>query len=157
MSLNPKQQRFVEEYLVDLNAKQAAIRAGYSEKTAEVQGCRLLRNAQVTAEIAKRQAERAERIEVDADWVLARLVTVTERCMQSAPVLDRSGEQVYVETPEGEVVPAFTFDAKGANGALGLIGRHLGMFNDKLTVDFTHADRVEAARRRALSKKEKAE
>jgi phage terminase small subunit len=56
--LTPKQARFVEEYLVDLNAKQAAIRAGYSPKTAEVQGCRLLRNVQVAAAIQRAQAER---------------------------------------------------------------------------------------------------
>jgi hypothetical protein len=58
--LTPKQARFVEEYLVDLNAKQAAIRAGYSPKTAEVQGCRLLRNVQVAAAIQRAQAERCE-------------------------------------------------------------------------------------------------
>ena len=52
--LTPKQQQFVEEYLVDLNATQAAIRAGYSAKTAEFQASRLLRNAKVQAAIAER-------------------------------------------------------------------------------------------------------
>ena len=60
-SLTPRQERFVAEYLIDLNATQAAIRAGYSAKTAEVQGPRLLGNVRVAAAIADGQAKRAER------------------------------------------------------------------------------------------------
>lgn len=71
--LTDQQQRFVEQYLLDLNAKQAAIRSGYSEKTAEQQGSRLLSNVKVKIAIAAGQAERTERTKVDADWVLARL------------------------------------------------------------------------------------
>lgn len=68
--LTAKQQRFVEEYLLDLNGKQAAIRAGYSRKTAEVQASRLLSNAKVAAAIAAAQAARSERTEITADMVL---------------------------------------------------------------------------------------
>lgn len=71
--LTAKQAAFVREYLLDLNATQAAIRAGYSAKTAEQQGPRLLGNVGVAAEIMKAQAYRAERTQVDADWVLRRL------------------------------------------------------------------------------------
>lgn len=71
--LTPKQRRFVEEYLVDLNATQASIRAGYSAKTAEQQGPRLLGNVGVAAAIAAAQAERSKRTQIDADWVLTRL------------------------------------------------------------------------------------
>jgi phage terminase small subunit len=71
--LTPKQARFVAEYLIDLNATQAAIRAGYSAKTAEQQGPRLLGNVGVQSAIAEAQQARAERLEVDADWVLTRL------------------------------------------------------------------------------------
>ena len=53
-SLNVKQKRFVEEYLIDLNATQAAIRAGYSEKTAQLTGFRAIRNDKIQAEIQKR-------------------------------------------------------------------------------------------------------
>ncbi|MBS8227112.1 terminase small subunit [Vannielia litorea] len=73
MALTPKQQRFVEEYLVDLNATQAAIRAGYSPKTAEQQGSRLLGNAKVAAAVSEAQAARSERTEITSDWVLTRL------------------------------------------------------------------------------------
>ena len=73
MSLNAKQQRFVEEYILDLNATQAAIRAGYSPKTAEVTGCKLLRNAKVAAAIQ----EGIDRVPIDdalatTEWIAKR-------------------------------------------------------------------------------------
>lgn len=71
--MTPKQARFVDEYLIDLNATRAAIRAGYSVKTAEVQGSRLLRDAKVQAAISARQAQRSERTEITQDRVLEEL------------------------------------------------------------------------------------
>lgn len=71
--MTPKQQRFVEEYLVDLNATQAAIRSGYSPNTAQEQGARLLSKAMVADAVRKAQADRTERTEINADWVLSRL------------------------------------------------------------------------------------
>lgn len=68
--LGPRQERFVEEYLVDVNATQAAIRAGYSPRTAEAQGSRLLSNVKVQRVIAARMAERSKRTEIAADRVL---------------------------------------------------------------------------------------
>jgi phage terminase small subunit len=73
MSLTPKQQRFVEEYLIDLNATQAAIRAGYSAKTAQEQASRLLSNAMVSQAVSEAQARRSERTGIDAAWLLTRL------------------------------------------------------------------------------------
>src|SRR5688572_19699107 len=71
--LTPKQQLFVSEYLVDLNGKQAAIRAGYSPKTAEVQASRLLSLAKVKAAVSAAQGERSERTEITQDMVLQEL------------------------------------------------------------------------------------
>lgn len=71
--MTPKQQRFVEEYLIDLNATQAAIRAGYSAKTAQEQGSRLLSNVMVSEAIAAAKAERSEKTGIDAAWLLKRL------------------------------------------------------------------------------------
>lgn len=71
--MNAKQRRFIEEYLLDSNATKAAIRAGYSPKTANEQGARLLANASVAAELAKAQAERSERTAITADNVLKEL------------------------------------------------------------------------------------
>lgn len=74
--LNPKQAKFVKEYLIDLNAKQAAIRAGYSEKTAEVQGCRLLRNVQVKAAIGKASAKMAQKLEITHERIMEELALI---------------------------------------------------------------------------------
>lgn len=68
--LTPKQERFVEEYLIDLNATQAAIRAGYSVKTAEDIGRQLLRKTPVAAAITSQRAKVSERAEINAAWVL---------------------------------------------------------------------------------------
>jgi phage terminase small subunit len=70
--LNEKQMRFVDEYLIDLNGKQAAIRCGYSEKTAEVQASRLLSNVKVAEYIDIRMNERSKRTEITQDMVLER-------------------------------------------------------------------------------------
>lgn len=73
--LSARQAAFVAEYLVDLNATQAAIRAGYSAKTAQEQSSRLLSNVIVEAAIAKAQAKRAEKTGINAEWVLTRLAS----------------------------------------------------------------------------------
>lgn len=73
MALTAKQQRFVAEYLIDLNQTQAAIRAGYSEKTAAEQASRLLTNVKVAEAIQAEMKARSERTQIDADWVLKRL------------------------------------------------------------------------------------
>lgn len=132
MALTAKQQTFVEEYLVDLNATQAAIRAGYSEKTANEQGARLLANVSVAAEIKSGMLKRSERTEVTQDYVLRSIFETVERCKQAYPVLDRKGEPQLCETPSGELVPAYTFNAAGVLKGAELLGRHLGIFDDKL-------------------------
>jgi len=76
--MTPKKRRFAEEYLLDLNATAAARRAGYSAHTAEQQGPRLLGDVGVQAAIAEAQAKRAERTQIDADWVLKRLAAMAD-------------------------------------------------------------------------------
>lgn len=71
--LNDKQLRFVYEYLKDSNGKQAAIRAGYSKKSAEVQASRLLSNAKVKAAVAEGQKFISEKTETEAEYVRRRL------------------------------------------------------------------------------------
>ena len=70
--LKPKQRKFVEEYLTDLNATQAAIRAGYSAKTANEQAARMLAKVSVQAAVAESQAKLAERTEITQEMVLRR-------------------------------------------------------------------------------------
>lgn len=76
--LTAKQSLFVKEYLIDLNATQAAIRAGYSKKTAGQIGDENLRKPQIAAAIEKAKAERSERTQIDADWLLTRLADEAE-------------------------------------------------------------------------------
>jgi phage terminase small subunit len=76
MALTPQKARFVQEYLVDLNATQAALRAGYSPKTAYSQGARLLKDVEVAKAIAAAQGERAERAKKSADDVIAELEAI---------------------------------------------------------------------------------
>ena len=131
MALTPKQQRFVEEYLTDLNATQAAIRAGYSAKTAEVIGYENLRKPQVADAIKAAQSERSQRTEITADYVLSTILETVERCKQAAPVLDKTGKQIMVETEGGELAPAYTFDSKAVLRGCELLGKHLALFTDK--------------------------
>ena len=76
--LTPKQQRFVDEYLIDLNATQGAIRAGYSPKTAEQQGFQLLKKTSVSEAIEQAQKERQKRTFVTQDDVIRGLLTEAE-------------------------------------------------------------------------------
>lgn len=76
MALTAKQQRFVDEYLVDLNATQAAIRAGYSPSTARVIGAENLTKPDIDAAIAKRMQERSGRVEITQDMVLRELAKI---------------------------------------------------------------------------------
>ena len=87
--LTPKQEAFCREYLIDLNATQAAIRAGYSAKGATVRGAQLLANRKVSEFIAAASAARAKRTEIDADWVLRRLAD--EATADLADILDEAG------------------------------------------------------------------
>lgn len=124
--LTPKQQRFVEEYLLDLNGTQAAIRAGYSEKGARTEAARLLANADISQAIAEKRAELSKKTALDAEWVLRNLQRVAERAMQQEPVMEFNYQTRSME-PTGE----YQFDSSGANRALELVGKHLGMFTDK--------------------------
>lgn len=132
--LTDKQQAFVNEYLIDLNATQAAIRAGYSEKTANPQGNRLLANVSVADAIAKAKADRSSRTEISQDYVIKAIVETIERCSQARPVYDKSGELVMMETPNGELAPVYKYDATNVLKGAELLGRHLVMFTDKSEV-----------------------
>ena len=130
-NLTPTQAAIVREYLVDLNATQAAIRAGYSEKSAARIGVELLNKTHIAQAVATAQAKRARRVEVTQDYVLSNLVEIVERTMQRAPVTNRKGEQIMDEDARA----VWTFDAKGANKALELLGKHLGIFTDKVQTE----------------------
>ena len=88
-NLTPKQQRFVEEYLIDLNATQAAIRSGYSEKTARDIGCENLAKPNIAKAIEEAQNKRQERTQIDSAYVLKRLVEIDQ--MDVLDIMDDDG------------------------------------------------------------------
>ena len=127
--MTDKQKRFITEYLIDLSATQAAIRAGYSAKTAYSIGQRLLKNVEVKEAINSAIKEREARTEITADYVLTNLREIVERCMQKQPVFTK-GEQATDE--QGRNV--WTFNARDAIKALELLGKNLGLFIDKTEI-----------------------
>ena len=88
-NLTPKQQRFVEEYLIDLNATQSAIRAGYSEKTAYSVGHENLKKPEIQKAIEEAQSKRTEQTQIDSAYVLKRLVEIDQ--MDVLGIMDDDG------------------------------------------------------------------
>jgi len=148
-TLTPRQQRFVEEYLVDLNATQAAVRAGYSSKGAEVRGCELLRNRKVAEGIRAAQAVRAERTRVTADRVLAELAAVAFSDIRDIDF--GTDGKLRASSPEAaKAVAAYSWSRLGGPKgghihssvqmwdkleALELCMRHLGIDRGQLTLE----------------------
>lgn len=130
--LTAKQSRFVDEYLVDLNGTQAAIRSGYSAKTANTKAAQLLAKVNIQQAIQERMNRRSERTGITSDFVLNGIAKNIARCEQGEPVRDRSGELVMIETPNGEVAPAYRYDASNALKGYELLGKHLKLFTDKV-------------------------
>jgi|CZCA01.1.fsa_nt_gi phage terminase small subunit len=159
--LTQKQRHFVQEYLVDLNATQAAIRAGYSERTAHVQGPRLLGNVRVQVAIQEALRQREKRTEITQDRVLTELAKIgfadirdyleykTEKTVvaygdDGEPIIDYRQiidviDSKNVDTSAIQEVSiskdgTFKFKLYDKQKALNDIGRHLGMFVDKTEV-----------------------
>ena len=122
--MTEKQKMFCMEYTQDMNATQAAIRAGYSEKTAYSQGHDLLKKPEIKAVIDAILAKRAKDIELDEDWCLRRFKEISDRCMQKEAVMEFNGEE-WVESG------VWKFDSTGANRATENIAKILGMFIDR--------------------------
>ncbi|KEO81048.1 hypothetical protein EL26_22990 [Tumebacillus flagellatus] len=164
--MTPKQQRFVDEYLLDLNATQAAVRAGYSVKTAEQQGYQLLQKPSVREAVDRALAARSARVQIDADWVLLRLIkladfdlrdfawleTVTVQAKQKdGSVVEYQVQEVrFNENFDGKIAGALS---KGKDGlkmelpdrvqVLKLIGQHLGMFKEKVEATVEHSGTID--------------
>ena len=150
--LTAKQARFVDEYLVDLNATQAAIRAGYSRKRADAIGFENLRKPEIESAVQAAMGRRSARTEVTAERVLEELAKIAFGDVRS--IFDESGalrrisdlgdnaaaciagcDIVTVSKGEGEVEYVAKIKMTDKIRALELCGRHLGMFKDKLEVE----------------------
>ena len=129
--LTAKQRRFVAEYLKDQNATQAAVRSGYSAKTAESQGSRLLSNARIRAAVDGALEEAARIAGVDAVYVLSSLKEIAERCMRRKPVMTKDGKD-WKQATDGDGEGVWEFDSMGANTELRSLGQHLKLFTEKV-------------------------
>lgn len=144
--MTKKQKRFIEEYLIDLNATQAAIRAGYSPDSAADIGSENLRKPDIRAHIDKAMAERSRRTGVNADRVVQELAKIA--FVNAIEVIDPKTATVKEnassdDTAAIQSVKVKTFGEDGLEReikmadklkALELLGRHMGMFKDKVEV-----------------------
>lgn len=145
--LTAKQQRFCDEYLIDLNATQAAIRAGYSEKTARQIGTENLSKPAIREYIDERMAEKEDALIAKQDEVMKYLTSVMRRELSEHVVVTTSKERSYYkedehgtmrkqtekeETPQVVEIPARLSDA---NKAAELLGKAYAMFSEKVEVD----------------------
>lgn len=167
--LNAKRQRFVEEYLVDLNATKAAIRAGYSPRTANEQGAQLLAILSVADAVARAQAERSARTGLRQDRVLDELAAIafgnladfatwdgqsfelrSSDTVDARAVLEVKQKVTYTSTEHSETTKreqGIKLHDKVA--ALKLLGQHLGMFVEKHDVTVSEGVTVFLPERKA--------
>ncbi len=115
--LTDKQKMFVKEYLVDLNATQAAIRSGYSKDTATQIGSENLSKPYIREAIDEEIRYREIHAEVSVEYVLRNLKKIVDRCVNEE-----------------------TFDSAGANRSLELLGKHLRLFTDRVEKEITFAN-----------------
>ncbi len=141
--MTKKQKRFVEEYLIDLNATQAAIRAGYSPDTAQEQSSRLLSNVMIKTAVAKEMAERSKRTGINQDRVLQELARIG--FARITDIMDPETAKIREDASDDDLACIQSVKIKpnewgterevklcDKKAALELLGRHLGMWNDKL-------------------------
>ncbi len=118
--LNPRQKRFVEEYLACGDAREAAVAAGYSPASAAAQGERLLRDPEIQRYRRETEQRMFEAMGVSSAWIGRRLVEIVDRCMQATPHLSRNPDTKQRE-PDG----TWEFDPAGAMRALHELDEHI--------------------------------
>lgn len=154
--MTPKQERFVAEYLVDLNATAAAIRAGYEERSAAQRGYKLLRDPEVQKAIQEAQANRAARTQITGDRILRELARIAFAdasdyakvvCMGSAkkagipmqgvrltPTEELSSDQRAAIASIEETQTGIKVRTHDKVKALELLGKHQGLFTEKISI-----------------------
>lgn len=147
MALNKRQKRFYNEYLIDCNATQAAIRAGYSKRTAYSQGQRLLKHVEGEEYLKKRMEEKEDELIAKQDEVLKYLTSVMRREKNESVVVTISEEDSSYEpdangtmrkkTTKKEVPQIIEIPARlcDANKAAELLGKSYGIYTDRIDAD----------------------
>lgn len=153
--LTDKQLTFCREYLIDLNATQAAIRAGYSAQTANQQGPRLLVNVGIQSEIQRLFEERSQRVEVTADRVLEELKALAFYDPGEIGKHKITGPQDIANLPEPlrrciigwgwDKTGNFTLKLSAKTPQIDLIGQHLGMWKNRLELTGKDGGPIETA------------
>ncbi len=157
-SLDIREKLFILEYLADpkYNPERAAKKAGYSETTARKKSYNWVGSSGQNEKsylkeiITKIQAPKLRKLDKNGDYVLQNITKVVERCMQEVePLLDKKGNQIFKKDEEGNLRPAYVFNATAALKGLELIGKNDGMFVERMrisedlnvkVVDFTDAN-----------------
>ncbi len=152
--LTKKQEMFVQEYLIDLNATQAAIRAGYSPDTAKEIGCENLTKPNIRARVDQALAERSKRTGINQDRVLMELakmafVNISDVVnLENVKVLDTATREdlaciqsIKIKPNEWGTEREVKLSDKKA--ALELLGKHLGMFKDNLNLNVTTSEKLD--------------
>lgn len=154
--MTEKQNRFVKEYLIDLNGKQAAIRAGYSPDTASEQASRMLTNVNVSKAISKAMAERSRRTGISQDRVIRELARIA--FVNPKDVINAEDATLKKDATEDDLAAVMSVKVKtfGEDGvereikmadkirALELLGKHLGMYQNNLNVTLEPSEKLDA-------------
>lgn len=158
MALTEKQKRFIEEYLIDLNATQAAIRAGYSPDSARQSGSDNMNNPYIRTRIDKALAERSKRTGVNADRIIEELAKIA--FLNPTDLIDVNNATLKANVvPEDtaviQSVKVKTIPTRNGEGvereikvadkikALELLGKHVGMFRDKVDVTIDKSEKLD--------------
>lgn len=138
MTLSNKQRLFVEEYIIDLNATQAAVRAGYSEKTAYSQGQRLLKNVEIQTALKERMENKKSDLIMKQDEILQRLTKQARREETEFKVVTLKSkvisDGVIEEDDRVEIVQLPTSNSDAIK-ALELLGKRYAMWTDRQQID----------------------
>ena len=129
MALNEKQKQFCSEYLIDFNGTQAAIRAGYSPKSAYSMANENLRKPEIQNYLKELIEKRNERVQITQDEVVRDIIEVKNRCMQKSPVMRFDKEiKEYIQVTDELERDVWQFDAANANKALDMLAKHTGLY-----------------------------
>jgi phage terminase small subunit len=152
--LSERQRMFCKEYMIDLNATAAYIRAGYSPNGAKVSASNLLTNTNVIDCLNELMTERSIRTQINADYVLTNIKEIGERCMQKSPLNEYSQEKKgYIPIMDEEGRSVWQFDASNALKAQEMLGKHLRLFTDRVEIELgdSLAEDIRKARERVLN------
>ncbi len=128
--MNDRQKQFCKEYIIDLNSSAAAVRAGYSEKTARQMGSKLLTKANIQEYMQKLMDRRAKKVQISAENVLEDILDTRDTCKNMMTITGDHGGKLF-----GAAL-------SGRNKANELLGKHLKLFTDKIELEVKEMPKI---------------